>query len=280
MQSQTNDQEKILRRNLFYLELNFSAVDPETRRTYRSFSPPTFVEAKKYQQSNNETHPLVIEMLAGDAAQKLYAAILLSEIDRLKSESLLTELAQSSEIIKVQNKVGHGLIEIPVKYAAQSFQKTGDIRTGFIETAEHLSKWKIAIAHEARRNNKPFAPEILPTAEEVFEASADRKSELHRKMIELSDDEIISKRFFAASVLQEIDEPAARRILEDLQTNDTSVAVLFGDIMHEIPAREVASAILEKRQIMFANQNSEPPELTGKILNSIKDLLFGNNKQD
>ncbi len=277
MQLETENSEQLRRQNLSLLELNFSALDVETRRAYRNFSPPSFDEVEKHRESTGEIHPKVKEMLAGNAAQKLYAVILLSEIKGATSESVLKELAGSAEIIKVQNKIGHGLVEIPVKFAAQSFLKSGDIRKGLIEKAEQLEKWKIAAAHESKAKNKFFAPENLPSAEEVIEALEDenKKSELRRKMAALSGDEIISQRFFAATVLQEIDEAAARHILEDLQTNDTPIAVLFGDIMHEIPAREVALSILEKRLIVFGNQNSESPELTGKFINSIRDLLFG-----
>lgn len=280
MNPATETDEKLLRQNLSLLELNFSALDAETRRAYKKFSPPQFEEVGEYKNSNNATHPLVEEMLAGDAAARLYAAILLSASDAEKSQSILEKLAGDSEIIKVQNLIGHGFSEIPVKYAAKSFLETGDIRAGFIEKAELLGKWKIAVALEAKEKNESFAMETLPTTEEVFEAAndAEKKNDLRQKMLDLADDRIVSARFIAAFVLQEIDETEAQKILENLTTEETSIPVLAGDIVNRIPANRIASAIIENRQIAPDVRQTDSPELIGRIFGSLRNLLFGKNK--
>lgn len=279
--NQTENGERLRRENLALLELNFSAIEPETRRAYKKFSPPAFEEVKSFHAQTGAITPAAAEMLGADAAQKLYAAILLDEIDREISQKTLKELTESAEIIKVQNATGHGCVEIPVKYAARSFLLSGSVRRPFVEKVALLEKLKISITREAQAKNESFAPESLPTAAEIFDADENEKRELRGAMLEFANDTVISKRLFAAAVLEEFDAQAARAIFEDLRNNEEKIPFLFGDVLDEFPANRLAAMIFQKDENAFKNHSpTTSPELTGRIFNSLRKVFFGKDKQE
>lgn len=274
------EKERLFRQNLFLLELNFNALEPKTRRAYKRFEPPTAEEIVEYKNQHGDEHPKLAEMLKGDAAMRLYAAILLGEIDNSKSAEILRELEKDSAPVKIQNPVGHGFSEIPVKYAAQSFRQHGDIRKGFAEKNETLAKWKTAVEHEARKKNIAFDEKRLPTAEAIYEALSDAAEiqKISDAAASLADDPIIAARFYAAAVLEEIDRAAALRILENLRKEETPVLIFFGDITHEIPASEIAAALIANNSPEALNAGVESKDFASSLLNSLKKFFSGGNR--
>lgn len=275
MSQANNDYLKILRQNLFLLGLNFNATDENTRDVYKRFTPPTLEEAQSYRESRDSVHPKLSEMIQGDAAMRLYAAILLKEVDREKSLDILNQLANDETKIKVQLLVGHGLTQVPVKYPARSFLKTGDIRKGFIEKAEILDKWKIAIHDEAKEKNSPPEIERLPTVAQIVDSdeNAAESANLKNELLKLANDELISKRFYAAAALEDIDETGSRKILESLLDEETKLLILYGDIGQRLPASRIAREILYSEPSVetgFKSQNA-----LGKFVEWLSNLTGG-----
>ncbi len=237
-----------LNNNLFVLGLNFNTLDPVTRETFKEFTPPTDKQAKTFYAENNEIHPLLLAMIASeDAAKKLYGAILLFEFDEAKATKVLQKLSADKTVIKVQKLLGFGSTNIEVKHLATSFLKTGDIHEGFLEKKEASDNWQLSIYRELdKRGSGKFKHSTFPEFEEFWEG---RENEAEReKLIEqiagFADDEIISKRLYAAFLLKELNSDKGTEILESLLNNESMIPVLRGDIIHEFPAKELAAEML------------------------------------
>lgn len=248
---------KLLKQNLFQLGLNF----PEREL-------PGLDEIIEYQKTHQILHPKLEKMINDDAKSRLYAAILLSAIDKQKSREILQKLEEDSAIIKIQYLIGHGFVEVPIKFAARSFRETEDIRKGFIEKFERLERLKAAIEHEARNKNISINLENLPGLEDILEKRFDLKT-----LENLAKDELVAKRFYAAELFFEIDETKAKQILEDLSENSTPVLVFFGDVAHEIPAKEIANDYLKKLSGEDYPPENQPADFAGRLFNSIKSLF-------
>lgn len=237
--------EKVLRRNLESLQLNFSAVNPQTRETYKVFAPPDLEEVRD-RYARDETHPKLAEMLEGEAARRLYGAILLAEIDAEKSLEVLEKLSQEESLIKIQKLVGHGSTEIAVKFPARAFLQTGDIRRNFVEKLEKLNEWRTAITQEAAAKNLSADLENLPTAGQIFALAENPETAtgIKNALLKLAEDSLLSKRFYAAVGLANIDEAARRKILESLLDEQTLLFTLKGDTGAKIPANQIAREML------------------------------------
>ncbi len=272
------ESKKYLQDNLFALGLNFNSLDEETRKAYKTFEPPELQEVLDYKSQSDSVHPVLSEMLVSkDLAKKLYGAILLFEIDEQKAVDILKGFTDDETIIKVQNQIGHGSNNVAVKYLAQSFLETSSIRKGFLETKTVNDRWRISISQELKKNNaKESESLLLPNFENVWEAkdTADKREKLIKEITKLSEDRIISKRFYAAFLLGVLDSPKGMDILKTLLDSEATIPILLGDLVQDFPAKQIASEILSEKPIGSDNYDNEKHlEMHEKIIGKIFNLF-------
>lgn len=230
------------------LLVNFNRVDETTRRAFRFFEPPSAAEMSSY-SNDLAIQSKINEMLVGDAAMRLYAAVLLDRADKSRSAQIISELKNETAIIKVQKQIGHGVIEAPTGILAAGFEREGKIWSSSLRKIESLAGWELAIRHEERGGGESPVRQ-LPKLWDVFAAQSDAEK---MSRLEGEIETLLAKsaahKLYAAQLLAEIDEAKKRSVLESLKNDETPIIMVFGDIAEGVPASEVAAAILENRAV-------------------------------
>jgi GTPase SAR1 family protein len=234
------------------LLVNFSKVDAATGKAFRSFEPPTATEICDDADSE-QIQAKIVEMLSGDAATRFYAAVILNKIDQPRSQQILDELKNDNSIISVQTQLGHGVLEVPAYILARGFESEGKVWSSDVRKIENLSRWALAVRHEAQQNSGG-AEVSLPTYADALAAQGDgEKRQRLNADIEKLLTQSAAHKFYAAALLENIDEAERQRILHSLKNDNTPVVILFGDISQAVPASEAAGAILENRAVNIQN---------------------------
>lgn len=233
--------------NVFVLGLNFNKVDEKTRVPYKTIDIPKIEEIIEFKKTYNAIHPVVEQLMNGDAVMRLYAAICLLPIEEEKSNEILHKLTDDDTEIKVQHPIGHGFIEVPIKYPARSFLEHSDILIGVAGKKRELGKLLAAAYFESKDKSIDLEGSYFPSAEAIANALEENPAELEKiknALIEMAGDELVSKRFYAAVALRDVDNELSGKILISLLEEETEILSIEGDLGNRTPAKYIARSML------------------------------------
>lgn len=208
-----------------------------------TFSAPSLDSVLAEYQSDAGLREEIESLSNAGAVSRFYVAVLVSAVDKAKSDQLLESLTNDQTRIRFQKSIGHGTIEFPLYLAVKDFINDENSQPENLLRAESLDNWKLSVSMEKEKSDDNIS--ALPSYEDVFEAQTDREKmiRLNRKVESLKTGSVAEK-FYAAAVLRYFNETEAREILEKLVDEPAEVAVLQGDIMMKLPASQLAAELL------------------------------------
>lgn len=225
---------------------------PESRRTAGDL--PTLEKTIETYLQNAGLREKIVKLSNADAVSRFYAAVLLWSVENEKASEILANLQNDKTPLTVQKSVGHGAFVCPLFLLVRDFTAQKSFYGENFNRAESLDNWSLAIASEKRRDGKDFDENSLPHYEDVLEAQTDTEKLRKLKIeIEKLKNGSVAERFYAAALIQNIDETEARNILESLRNEPAEVGVLRGDIMMNVPASQIAEELLGPN---ISDQNS------------------------
>lgn len=212
---------------------------------------PTLDETLAGYEGNSELLEKISNVTRLGPVERLYAAVLVSTVDREKADELLSDLKADKTSLSIQRPIGHSTVRIPLGLFARDFVENKSFHGEHLGHIEALDNWKIAISAEKRRTGKSAEVEALPRYDEVLDAKVDaeRIPELQRRVAKLKNGSV-AERFYAAALLDFVDEEAeSRAILEDLKKETTEVSLLRGDTTLNFPANKIAAELLGEKPV-------------------------------
>lgn len=229
-----------LKPDLDRLEINFAA---------RGDSPPvTFDEAREHFEHHHSIHPALDTALSGEIADRVYAALMISAFDPERARTALRGLTAESETLLVQDEVGFGSVRIEARFVAENFLQGRRVGEGLVGIARRLENWRGAAWLETRDRPALMVPH-LPDVATVLRLISDDPEAASQIARELAESDSLAGKFFAATIFEATDDAARRSLLEELRGDTTELSVRTGDIAILVPARDIAAAMLEMRDV-------------------------------
>lgn len=264
---------------LYALHSNFRERGAPIGEWKDNFSPPTLDEVVKNYRQDATLREKIEQMLDAGAVKRFYAAVLLWEIDRAKAKSVLEELENNSTPVEVQAQLGFKIVETSIGVLARDFLSEQQIRGSNFSREENLRDWEIAVLSEKRELKQAFDINSLPKWTDVLEAreNADKMKKLRIEIDRLKNGEGIAEKFYAAALLDTIDEAESKKVLESLLAEKTEVGILSGDEMNNIPAYQVAESILNPEKFY---QSSEPTNVIARATKWLEKIFFDDKSND
>lgn len=244
-----NDAQKkaLLESDLSALNTNFYERDTPPGKSVKTFSPPTLAEVENNYAQDSKLRENISELLDGsDAIKRLYAAVLVSEVDWEKARDVLEKLSDNATQVKVQARLGFSVVETTIAIPARDFLNERQIRGTNFTKEENLNRWAAAISKERHQSKREFDAGFLPKWKDVLDAreNAGQMERLRAEIDRLKNGDGAAEKFYAAALLGAIDESESKKVLESLLTEKTEVLVGYGDLKHNMPANQVAESML------------------------------------
>lgn len=274
----TDAQKKwMLESSLSAIDDNFYERAPQTgERITRTFSPPTLDEVVDNYGQDANLREKIEQMLDADAIKRLYAAILLWEVDRTRAADVLGKSTFDNTKISIQARLGFSVIATTVGILARDFLSEQQIHGDNFTREEGLDNWALAVSTEKRELKQDFDKTYLPKWMNVLEAreDAEKLKKLRLEIDRLKNGDSVAEKFYAAALLNTIDESESKKVLESLLTETTEVSILSGDEMDNVPAHQVAENILNPEKYY---QPSEPTNPIAQVTKWLEKTFFGKN---
>lgn len=259
---------------LFSLHSNFREREAATGDWKDNFLPPTLDEVVNNYGRDANLREKIEQMLGADAIKRFYAAVLLWEVDGAKAKSVLEELRNDATQVKVQAELGFSIIKTSIGVLARDFLSEQQIRGGNFNREEYLNEWARNISSETGKTGQIFDEAALPKWTDVLEAREDvgKLKKLQLEIDRLKNGGGVAEKFYAAALLNTIDEAESRKVLESLLTETTEVGVSFGDVMLNMPAHKVAERMLNPEKYY---QPTEPTNPIARAAKWLEKNFFG-----
>lgn len=269
----------MLEMELSAVSRNFREHNAQSGKSVQTFFPPTVEEVLDNYLQDPELRKKIDQMLDADAVKRIYAAVLLWNVDQPKAKDVLVKLSNDETRIEIQTGAGFSIIETTIGILARDYLSEQQIRGSNFSREETLNKWAVAISMEKRHLNQVFDEESLPKWKDVLEAreNVDQLEKLRIDIDRLRNGDGVAEKFYAASLLQTIDEAESRKVLESLLTEKTKVGILSGDEMDNIPAYQVAEGMLNPERF---NRTSEPANPIARATKWLEKNFFSKNSDD
>lgn len=229
-----------IKQDLDRLEINFAARG----ETF----PVSLAEAREHFSGRRAIHPKLIEALRGDVAKRIYAALMMSAFDAETSIAALRALTAESTTVLVQDEVGFGSVKVEARFVAGNVLEGRGVGEGLVRIARELENWRSAAWLETRDRPAIMVPHF-PDVQVVLKLIADAPDDAANLARDLAKSDSVAGKFFAATIFGVVDESARRALLDELTDETVELSVKNGDIAFLVPAREIASAMLDGRGI-------------------------------
>lgn len=251
----------MLESSLSALDTNFYERGASAGKSVKTFTPPTLAEVTSNYAQDAELREKISVILTGsDPIKRLYAAILVSEVDWAKANDTLQKFTNDDTKLFIQARLGFKIVETKIAIPARDFLTERQIRGENFSKEEILSDWATAVWNEKKESKQNFNKDSLPKWKDVLDAREDaaKMEKLRTEIDRLKNADGAAEKFYAAALLNTIDKEESRKVLESLLTEETTVLILSGDEADNIPARQVAESMLNPRTSFQTSPPSNP----------------------